>query len=57
MELFKFIFPFLFSRNWHTGRTELSPPKIILFLGMLSIVVLGILLAFVLQTPVAYSVI
>jgi len=55
MDLFKFVFPFLFARNWHTGRVELSRPRIALFSAMLFIVFLAVLMASVLQTPVAYN--
>ncbi|MFT7507273.1 MAG: hypothetical protein ACI92I_000416 [Acidimicrobiales bacterium] len=54
-DLFKFIFPFLYARDWHTGRLELSRPRVALFSAMISIISLGILMAFILQTPVTYT--
>ena len=53
--IFKFIFSFLYARNWYTGELELSRPRVALFSAMLFIIVLGLLMATILQTPVAYN--
>ncbi len=53
--IFKFMFPFLYARNWHTGELELSRPRVALFSAMLFILFLGILMASILQTPVSYN--
>ena len=53
--IFKFIFHFLYARNWHTGELELSRPRVALFSAMLFIIFLGILMAVILQTPVSYE--
>ncbi|MFT5849362.1 MAG: hypothetical protein ACI9H6_000167 [Patiriisocius sp.] len=55
MMIFKFIFPFLYARDWHSGREELSKPRVALFGAMLCIILLGVLLAIILQAPVNYS--
>lgn len=55
MDLFKFVFPFLYDRDWHDGDMELSRPRVTLFAAMLFIIVLGILMALILQSPVTYS--
>ena len=55
MRIFKFIFPFLYVRNWYTGNLEISRPRVILFIAMLSIIILGVLLASILQTPMVYE--
>lgn len=55
MVIFRFVFPFLYSRNWHTGNLELSLPRVVLFSAMLFIILLGVLMAAVLQTPVSYN--
>jgi hypothetical protein len=54
MSFFRFIFSFLYTRNWHTGRMELSTPRVIILLA--SIILLGIATAMIayLQTPVVY---
>lgn len=53
--IFKFIFHFLYARNWHTGELELSRPRVALFSAMLFIIFLGILMAVILQAPVSYE--
>ncbi len=55
MDIFRFIFPFLYTRNWHTGQVMLSRPRVALFSAMLFIIVLGVLMAIILQTPVQYT--
>ncbi len=55
MRIFKFIFPFLYARNWHTGAQELSRPRVALFSAMLFLILLGVLMTLLLQTPVTYK--
>lgn len=55
MNIWQFIFSFLYTRNWYTGARELSRPRVALFASMLFILLLGVLLAVVLQTPVVYE--
>lgn len=55
MRLSRFLFPFLFTRNWHTGEYELSEERAALFGAMLFLVLLGVLIVAFLQTPVEYS--
>ncbi len=54
MEIFRFLFHFLYVRNWHSGQMELSRPRVVVFLGMLTLISLGVLIAWFLQTPVNY---
>ncbi len=54
MHIWQFVFWFLYTRNWHTGERELSRPRVALFSSMLFIVLLGLLMAVILQTPVVY---
>jgi hypothetical protein len=54
MRLLRFIFPFLFVRNWHDGSWELSRVRMLLCAGLLAIVLLGLILVYVLQTPIVY---
>lgn len=53
--IFKFIFPFLYARNWHTGEQELSRPRVALFSAMLFIIFFGLLMATILQNPISYE--
>lgn len=56
MNVFRFLFPYLYTRNWHTGESELSRPRVVLFCAMLALIFLGLIIAFILQTPVTYNV-
>lgn len=56
MSIWQFVFSFLYARNWYTGEMELSIPRIVLFLGMVGLVLLGVAIAFVLQAPISYNV-
>lgn len=56
MHLLRFIFPFLFARNWHNGAWEFSRARFVLFLISLFLVLLGIGIIFVLQAPATYSI-
>ena len=55
MELWRFIFPFLYTRDWHTGEYELSRPRTALFCGMTFLIVLGIGIVALLQMPIEYT--
>ena len=54
MTFFQFIFSFLYTRDWYSGKLELSLPRVSLFCAMLFLILLGIVLASILQSPVAY---
>jgi hypothetical protein len=56
MDLIKFVFPFLYARDWNSGKLELSHPRVALFSAMLFIVFLGVLMAVILQAPIIYVV-
>lgn len=56
MNIWQFIFSFLYARNWYSGQRELSRPRVVLFLGMLSLILVGVLIAYYLQTPVTYEI-
>ena len=51
----RFVFPFLYVRNWYTGQLELSRPRVTLFAGALFLLVLGLLIVSVLQAPIEYQ--
>lgn len=55
MSFVRFIFSFLYVRNWHTGQMELSRPRIALFCGGLFLLMLALTIISVLQTPVTYT--
>lgn len=55
MNFIRFVFPFLFTRNWYSGAYELSRPRIVLFLALCMLIILSVLIAAFLQTPVEYA--
>jgi hypothetical protein len=54
MDFIKFAFSFLYTRNWHTGKRELSRPKMAVFCGALFLIMLALTIISVLQAPVTY---
>ena len=55
--MLRFVFSFLYTRNWHTGQQELSLPRVALFVGMVALIALVVLLGLFLQTPITYDVV
>ncbi len=55
MHIIRFILPFLFVRNWHSGAWELSRARLTLTLLACTILIIGIVIAYVLQAPVVYE--
>lgn len=56
MKIIRFIFPFLFVRNWYTGSWEVSRTRMVFFVTVVALFLLGLLAAFILQLPVEYDV-
>lgn len=50
----RFVFAFLYVRNWYTGEMELSRPRVALFSSALFLIMLAITIIAVLQAPVEY---
>jgi hypothetical protein len=55
MHLLRFVFPFLFARNWHNGAWEFSRARFVLFLLSLALIMMGIGIIYMLQSPVTYA--
>jgi len=53
MSFLRFVFSFLYARNWHTGEKELSYPRVAVTLGLLLLTILAIISIIILQTPIA----
>jgi hypothetical protein len=53
---FRFVFSFLFVRDWYSGELELSFPRVTLFSSMIFLILLGLVMASILQAPVEYAV-
>ena len=56
MTFVRFVFSFLFVRNWHTGEMELSRPRVSIFCAALFLILLALTMIYILQAPVEYSV-
>jgi len=55
MKLIRFIFPFLFVRNWYDGCFEFSRARLVLFLLFMSMLCLGVGIVYYLQSSIVYS--
>ena len=55
MTFWRFIFSFLYIRDWHTGQMEISRPRVALFSALLFLIVLALTLITVLQAPIDYQ--
>jgi hypothetical protein len=56
MNIFEFVFSFLYTRDWYTGKMELSRPRVALFSAALFLILLGVVIASILQAPIEYVV-
>jgi hypothetical protein len=54
MGFWRYIFSFLYVRNWYSGQMELSRPRVALFASALFLLILALLLISILQTPIEY---
>lgn len=54
MTFWRFVFSFLYVRNWHSGEMELSRTRVALFSASLFLIVLALTLITFLQTPIVY---
>lgn len=54
MAFIKYIFSFLYVRNWHTGKLELSRPRLSIFFAILFLILLAMTMILFLQAPVEY---
>ncbi len=55
MHILRFIFPFLFARNWYNGAWEFSRARSALFVTFLLLLLLALGIMYILHTPVAYE--
>lgn len=55
MSFFRFVFSFLYTRNWHTGQMELSRPRLMLFGAFLLLLAVAISMIAFLQIPIEYQ--
>ncbi|MCF7857538.1 MAG: hypothetical protein K9M10_03610 [Candidatus Pacebacteria bacterium] len=55
MKIVQFIFPFLFVRNWYDGSWEFSRARFILVAASIFLILVGLVIAHILQASVTYS--
>lgn len=55
MSFWRYIFSFLYVRNWYTGRQELSRPRLFIFISGLVMLLIAILIVTYLQAGVVYE--
>jgi hypothetical protein len=55
MDFVRFVFGFLYVRNWYTGEMELSRPRVTLFSSALFLFLLAITIVAILQAPIEYQ--
>jgi hypothetical protein len=55
MSFFRFVFSFLYTRNWHTGQMELSRPRLMVFGAFLLLILVAMLMIAFLQIPIEYK--
>lgn len=54
MKFTRFVFPFLFVRNWYDGSWKISLPRLIIFGAIFVLCALGVLIAYQLHAPSVY---
>jgi hypothetical protein len=54
MNFLRFVFSFLYVRNWHSGKMELSHQRLSVFFGGLFLILLALAIIGFLQAPVEY---
>ncbi len=55
MSFLRFVFSFLYVRNWHSGEMELSRERVMLFFAVILLLLVATILITFLQTPIAYD--
>lgn len=56
MNFWRYVFSFLYTRNWHNGQMELSRPRLALFSSALFLLILALVFISILQAPVEYKI-
>ena len=56
MNFWRYVFSFLYTRNWHNGEMELSRPRLALLASALFLITLALVFISILQAPVEYKI-
>lgn len=54
MSFLRFVFSFLYTRNWHTGQMEISTPRLMVLIAALVLFAVATGMIAYLQTPIVY---
>ena len=55
LRLIRFVLPFLFERNWHTGEWEWSRPRLYLVGCLVVLILVALGLLYYMSQPVVYT--
>lgn len=55
MGFWRFVFSFLYTRNWHSGQMELSRQRLWAFLAVVMVLLIALIFIYLLQRPVLYE--
>jgi hypothetical protein len=55
MSFWRYIFSFLYVRDWNTGENELSRTRLVILASAIFLIILALVFIAILQTPIAYS--
>lgn len=55
MDFIRYVFGFLYIRNWHTGAKELSRQRLYWFMGIIVFFGISAILIYIAQSPVIYE--
>ncbi len=56
MSFWRYVFSFLYVRNWYNGQWELSRPRVALFVGLLFLLGGALLAIMILHAPLEFFV-
>ena len=54
MDFIRYVFSFLYVRNWHTGKKELSHVRLFIFFSLIFMLLLALTIIGILEQPVTY---
>jgi hypothetical protein len=55
MTFWRFVFSFLYTRNWHNGQMEISRSRLALLSAAIFLTILALTLIAILQAPIEYK--
>jgi hypothetical protein len=55
MSFFRFVFSFLYVRNWDSGQMEISRPRLYVFLSFILLLMVATIMIALLQIPITFT--